>query len=63
MLANWAALGLLKVKLFSNESYDVVSPVQDVTNKISLHESNYIVHVLSCRAGSKRRSLANDRQE
>ena len=43
-----AALGLLKIKLFWNEGYDVIISVQDVTNKNSLRESNYIVDMLSC---------------
>ena len=43
-----ATLGLLKIKLFWNEGYDVIISVQDVTNKNSLRESNYIVDMLSC---------------
>ena len=39
---------ILKKKLFWNEGYDVIISVQDVTNKNSLHESNYIVDMLSC---------------
>ena len=46
-----AALGLLKIKLFWNEGYDVIISVQDVTNKNSLCESNYIVDMLSCGQG------------
>ena len=43
-----ATLGLLKIKLFWNEGYDVIISVQDVTNKNSLRESNYIVDMFSC---------------
>ena len=39
---------VLKIKLFWNEGYDVIISVQDVTNKNSLRESNYIVDMLSC---------------
>ena len=39
---------ILKIKLFWNEGYDVIISVQDVTNKNSLRESNYIVDMLSC---------------
>ena len=42
-----AILGLLKIKVFWNEGYNAISFVQDVTNKISLRESNYIVDMLS----------------
>ena len=39
---------ILKIKLFWNEGYDIIISVQDVTNKNSLRESNYIVDMLSC---------------
>ena len=43
--AKMTALGLLKVKIFRNKDYDVIMSVHDVTNKILLHHSNYIVDV------------------
>ena len=42
-LAKFATLGLLKIKVFWNESLDVIISVQDVTDKISLHESNWVL--------------------
>ena len=41
-----ATLGLLKIKVFWNESYEVIISVHDVTNKILLRDSNYIVDVV-----------------
>ena len=38
-----AAPGLLKVKLFWNKGYDVIIPVNDVTNKTLSRNSNYVV--------------------
>ena len=46
MSAKMANLGLLKIELFWNKSYDVKIYVHDVINKILLHESNYIVDVV-----------------
>ena len=43
MSAKIAALGLLKIKVFWNEGYDVVISVHDVTNKILSGNSDYIV--------------------
>ena len=40
-----ATLGLLKQKIFRNKSYDVIILVHDVTNKILLCDSHYIVDV------------------
>ena len=40
-----AAPGLLKVKVFWNKGYDVIIPVNDVTNKFSSRDSNYIIDV------------------
>ena len=34
MSAKLATLGLLKIKLFGNNGYDVINSVCDVTNKI-----------------------------
>ena len=41
-VATLATLGLLKIKVFWNKSYEVMIPVCDVTNKILSHDSNYI---------------------
>ena len=41
-----ASLGLLKVKVFWNKSYDVIFLVSDVTNKILSRDSNYIIDVV-----------------
>ena len=48
MSAKMTKLGLLKIKVFSNNSYGVIISVHDVTNKILflLWESNYIVGVV-----------------
>ena len=46
MSAKMAAPGLLKEKVFWNKGYDVMIYVNDVTNKILSHDSNYIVDVV-----------------
>ena len=48
MSAKMNKLGLLKIKVFSNSSCDVIISVHDVTNKILflLWESNYIAGVV-----------------
>ena len=43
MSAKLATPGLLKIKIFQNESYDDIIPDYDVTNKILSGDSNYIV--------------------
>ena len=43
MSAKLATPRLLKIKIFQNESYDVIIPEYDVTNKILSRDSNYIV--------------------
>ena len=43
MSAKMAAAGFLKIKVFWNISYDVIISVIEVTNKILLRDSNYIV--------------------
>ena len=45
MSAEMAAPGLLKITVFWNKGYDVIITVDDVTNKILLRDSNYIVDV------------------
>ena len=46
MSAKMATLGLLEIKIFWNKGYDVLSFVNEVTNKILSGESNYIVDVI-----------------
>ena len=43
MSAKMATPGLLKITVFWNKGYDVIISVDDVTNKILWHDSNYIV--------------------
>ena len=45
MPAKLATLGLLKIMVFWNKDYNVIISVQDVINKISSFDSNYIVDV------------------
>ena len=45
MSAKMATPGLLKITVFHNKGYDVITPVDDVTNKILLRDTNYIVDV------------------
>ena len=44
--ANLATPGLPKIKIFRNKGHDVRIPDYDVTNKILLRDSNYIVDVV-----------------
>ena len=46
MSVKLATLGLLKVKIFWNKGYDVISYIYDVTKKILSGNSNYIVDVV-----------------
>ena len=46
MSAKLTTLGLLKIKIFWNKGYDIITPVCDVTNKLLSHHSNYIVDVV-----------------
>ena len=43
MPAKMATPGLVKIMVFWNKGYDVIIPVDDVTNKIISRDSNYIV--------------------
>ena len=43
MSAKRATLGLLKMKVFWNKGYNVITSVHDVTNKILSHDSNCIL--------------------
>ena len=45
MSAKMATPGLLKITLFRKKGYDVIIPVDDVTNKILSNDWNYIVDV------------------
>ena len=44
--AKLAALGLCKIKAFSNKDYDAIISLHDVTNKILLGYSAYIADVI-----------------
>ena len=46
MSAKLATLGLLKIKVFWNEDSDVITFVQDVTNKVLSRDSNYIIDMV-----------------
>ena len=46
MSAKLTTLGLFKTKIFLNKGYDIISSVHDVTNKMRLRESIYIVNVV-----------------
>ena len=46
MSAKMATPGLLKIRVFWNEGYDVIIFVHDVTNKILSCDSNYIIDVV-----------------
>ena len=46
MSAKLATLGLIKIKVFWYKGYDVLNSVHDVTNKILLGHSNYVVDVV-----------------
>ena len=43
--AKIATPGLLKMTVFWNKGYDLIIPINGVTNKISPRDSNYIVDV------------------
>ena len=43
MSTKMATPGLLKITVFWSKGYDVIVLVDDVTNEISLRDSNYIV--------------------
>ena len=38
--------GLLKIKIFRKEDYDVIIFDYDVTNRLLSHDSNYIIDVV-----------------
>ena len=41
-----ATLGLLKIKLFGNKSYNVIISVHDFTSKVLSRDSNYIINLV-----------------
>ena len=45
MSAKMATQCLLKITVFWNKGYDIIIPADDITNKILLRDSNYIVDV------------------
>ena len=46
MSAKITTRGLLKIKVFRKNGYDVIISVHDVTNKILSRDSNYIIDVV-----------------
>ena len=46
MSAKISTLGRLKIKVFSNNGYDVIISFHDDTNKFLPRESNYIIDVV-----------------
>ena len=44
--AKLATPGLLKIKVFWNKGYDVISSVDEVVNKISSRDSSFVVNVV-----------------
>ena len=46
MSAKFATPGFLKIKVFLDKYYDVVTSVHDIINKIFSNESSYIVNVV-----------------
>ena len=45
MSAKLYTLGLLKIKVFWNEDYDVIISAHNVTNKILSCDTNYVIGV------------------
>ena len=46
MSAKLATLDLLKIKIFINKAYNVITSAHNVTNKILSRDSNYLVDVV-----------------
>ena len=46
MSAKMATLGLLRIKVFWNKSYDAITYLHDAANKILSYDSNYFVDVV-----------------
>ena len=47
MSAKTTTPGHLKIKVFWNKSYDIIIYVLNITNKILLRDSNYIVDLVT----------------
>ena len=45
MIEKMASPGFLELTVFWNKGYDVIIPVNDVTNKFLSRDSNYIIDV------------------
>ena len=60
--AKMATSGLLKIKLFWNQGYDIIIWVYDVTNKILSRNSNYIIDVVMSLLASMKRLATNEWQ-
>ena len=46
MSAKLVPLGLLKINIFSNKGYGIITSAYDINNKISSRNSKYIVDVV-----------------
>ena len=46
MSTKMTTLGLLKINVFWNKGYDVITSVHDVSHKFLLRDSNHIVDVV-----------------
>ena len=46
MSGKMASLGLLNIKVFLSKVYDVITYVHDVTKKVLILDSNFIVDVI-----------------
>ena len=57
MSAKMATPGLLKIMVFWNKGYDVIIPVDDVTNKFLSRGSNYTVDVFMWKFGNSNISM------
>ena len=57
MSAKMATPGLLKIKIFWNEGYDVIVSVHEVFNKILSCDSNYIADVMWPKFGNSNVSM------
>ena len=58
MSAKIVTVAFLKIKVFLNKGYDLITSVHDVTNKILLRDSNYVVDaVIRPKMGNSNISL------
>ena len=59
MSAKMVTMAFLKIKVFWNKGYDLITSVHDITNKTLLRDSNYIVDAVICpKIGNSNISLA-----